>query len=115
VLDGFRLVPTADSDMTGLFTEVMLAPAALLAVLGEPEQDNTDGAKLSKCWLFVRDDKVFTLYDWKSTSLYDSELWSPEEFWNCKEPCDFNIGSKEPATKEDAEALANALKAACGQ
>ena len=37
---------------------------------------------------------VFTLYDWKYTTLYDSDnTYKPEEFWNLQHPMEFNIGS----------------------
>ncbi|MDZ4685273.1 MAG: hypothetical protein SH850_09295 [Planctomycetaceae bacterium] len=45
---------------------------------------------------------MFTLYDWKLTSLCDIALWTPEELWASDEPVELNIGSKAPATASDA-------------
>jgi hypothetical protein len=70
---------------------------------------NYDGYKTTKEWAFVYKDKVFTLYDWKSTSAYDEDYMSSEEFW-AQESVELHIGSSYGAIEERefAEALESA-------
>ena len=73
--------------------EVMVSPARLVEVFGKPME--SDGYKVSGEYLFVGDnDEVFTVYDWKSTSLYDPDLNSPEQFWSYSSPEYFSVGGK---------------------
>lgn len=49
---------------------VKVSPTTLIGRFGEP--DESDGYKVSMEWLFEGEDgNVVTLYDWKSTHLYD--------------------------------------------
>ena len=74
-------------------SEVMVSPARLIEVFGKPM--GSDGYKASGEYLFVGDnDEVFTVYDWKSTSLYDPGLESPEQFWSYSSPEYFSVGGK---------------------
>lgn len=74
-------------------SEVKVSPARLIEVFGEPME--SDGYKSSGEYLFVGDDnEVFTVYDWKSTSLYESYLESPQQFWSYCSPKQFSIGGK---------------------
>ena len=87
----FKLNNDADINGTSLAGYVMLAPSKLVATFGEPKVG--DEYKVSGEYSFEnKDGGVATLYDWKCTSLYDSDMWSPEEFWNCSEPMEFHIG-----------------------
>lgn len=74
-------------------SEIMIPPALLRQMFGEPLE--ADGYKASGEYIIKRnsDGKVFTLYDWKSTNLYDGYGPSPEEFWRDTTPRQFNIGS----------------------
>jgi hypothetical protein len=56
--------------------------------------------KVSMEWSFTDDeDNVFTVYDWKSTKLYASELDlpEPEELWNSNEVYEFHVGGRSRA------------------
>lgn len=66
----------------------------LVLAFGEPME--SDGYKVSGEWVFLNEDSgdVFTLYDWKSTHLYDISLPSMDEFRNIDEPVQFNIGGR---------------------
>jgi hypothetical protein len=59
--------------------------------------------QVSREWVFRRGENIFTLYDWKATSLYDPTLLSPDEFWLIREIMELHVGSKHPATPRDAE------------
>ena len=85
--------------MTHRFGEVQLIPRSVIRCFGEGESG--DGFKVSRTWVFRRGELVFTLYDWKSTNLFDSEMWTPEELWASGEVFDFHVGSREPATESD--------------
>lgn len=93
----------ADAHGTYWYAGVVLAPAAVARRFGAAHDGDSD--KVSRHWVFRKGDFVFTLYDWKSTNLYESGLLSPEKFWACEEPMDLHVGSKEPATKENAAAF----------
>lgn len=58
-----------------------------------PPQEGSEN-KISGEWLFTNEETgaVFTLYDWKSTSLYDDDLPSVEEFRESESQAIFNIG-----------------------
>lgn len=97
----FVLDPTADTAWTHLYGLVALPPFLLVERFGQPLQ--SDGHKVSGEWTFRRGDQVFTLYDWKATSLYDPSLEDPNVFWERTEPTLLHVGSKHPATPEDAK------------
>jgi hypothetical protein len=64
----------------------------LVLAFGEPME--SDGYKVSGEWVFLNEETgdVFTLYDWKSTSLYNHSLPSVETFRNRDIAMQFNIG-----------------------
>jgi hypothetical protein len=80
---------------------VQIAPASVLRCFGKGFDG--DGYKISRQWVFRRRDLVFTLYDWKSTDLYERGLWTPSELWASVWPFDLHVGSKHPATERDVE------------
>jgi hypothetical protein len=95
----YRLDHTADIDGTSLLVEVELIPTALVHRFGLPSP--ADGYKVSGEYTFVDDAvHVFTVYDWKSTSLYARELPTPEEFWSFEESMEFSIGGHEGPFEE---------------
>ncbi len=50
--------------------------------------------KVSMEWSFTNDDgNVFTVYDWKSTTLYAENCPSPEDLWSLDEPYEFHVGA----------------------
>lgn len=105
--DSYVLTPGTGYDGTHRVAEVQLVPAALVRCFG-PGQPG-DGFKVSREWIFQCGDLVFTVYDWKSTSLYDADLWRPEELWASPVPWDLHVGSKSPATERDVEAFIDYL------
>lgn len=68
----------------------------IVEMFGEPIE--SDGYKVSAEWVFVSEKgDVVTLYDWKSTNLYDDDLPSVEEFRELDQ-YKFHIGAKDKAT-----------------
>lgn len=59
-------------------------------VLGKPESG--DEYKSSTEWRVEHLGKVFTIYDWKTTNLYECYLNSVENFRQCEIPCLWHIG-----------------------
>lgn len=68
------------------------SPAELVRLFGKPLK--SDGYKVSGEYLFKIKDSYITLYDWKLTSLYDSTLPDPQDFWKNEERVIFNVGSQ---------------------
>lgn len=66
-----------------------------------------DDYKVSGEWVFQDDETgaVFTLYDWKSTYLYDPGLPSVEEFRALEYPVTFNIGGNGKMSVEEFKSL----------
>ena len=76
---------------TSLQTEVIARYSDIVALFGEPEDD--DEYKVSGCWTIEGPEgAVLTIYDWKSTSLYSKELPSVREFRTSKQRHRFHIG-----------------------
>lgn len=100
-MDDFRLTPDAPASGTHLLDTVLVPPARLVAVFGPPAEG--DGYKVSGEYAFTGPTgEVFTLYDWKATSLFDdgveegeeNDLPTPDEFWANPHPEEFHIGGK---------------------
>ena len=73
--------PNADISDTCWVADLKVAPVELIRALGAPHR-RADAYKVSGVYCFVEGSRVFTVYDWKSTSLYSEELPSPLSFWN---------------------------------
>lgn len=76
-------------------SNVQLIPSQLIKTFGNPM--SSDGFKVSGEYVFksATTDEVFTLYDWKYTTLYDeSAEYTPNELWKLDKPIWFNIGAK---------------------
>src|SRR5258708_30261478 len=95
----FQLNPKGRIDGTHNIGEIRLIPRQLIEKFGQPEK--CDEYKVSGQYRFVDDSgRTYTLYDWKSTSLYndgandgvESEFPTPEEFWAGEDPYNFQIG-----------------------
>jgi hypothetical protein len=108
--DAFVLTISAASDGTHCFAEVQLGPASVVRCFGKGFDG--DGFKVSREWVFRRGHLVFTLYDWKSTALYERGMWTPDELWASEWPFDLHVGSKDPATKKDIEEFVDFLQRA---
>jgi len=90
----FRLAPEADISDTAYVDSVSLPPALLVARFGPPGRATADG-KVSGRYVFTDErGNVFTVHDWKSTSLYlaDEDAPTRDEFWADEEPFEFTIG-----------------------
>jgi hypothetical protein len=88
----FTLDPKGDTSHTSWADDFEVAPAAVVRAFGGPPRRG-DAYKISGLYPFVGDDRVFTLYDWKSTSLWDQDLPSALAFWNCRSTEVLSIGS----------------------
>lgn len=89
----YVLDPTAEIEGTAWAADFEAVPTRIVQRFGTP-RDRADQFKISGRYIFVDDDhKVFTLYDWKSTSLFDTSLPAPLRFWNSNEVQQFSVGS----------------------
>jgi hypothetical protein len=88
----FRVNPEASVNGTSLAGYFVSSYRVLEAIFGESLE--SDEYKVSGEWIFenVETGDVYTLYDWKSTNLYASDLPSVEFFRN-KKSYEFHIGS----------------------
>lgn len=77
---------------TSYKSSIQLVYSDIVRAFGEPVE--FDEYKVSGQWTFhdPSTGAVFTLYDWKSTSLYSSDLPSVTEFRSSSTPAIFNIG-----------------------
>jgi len=78
---------------TSYMGEVIIAPKKLIETFGKP--DRSDEYKVCMEYAFVaikNPNIVFTIYDWKSTSLYEKGYMSPEKFKNLETVYNFHIG-----------------------
>lgn len=98
----FRFDPEADIDDTYRRGSITIPPKRLVDVFGPPQE--ADGYKVSGRYTFTdRAGNVFTVYDWKATTLFDDGVGegeesgspSPEEFWGNWYPETLNIGGRE--------------------
>jgi hypothetical protein len=97
----FHLSPDADVTFTGLAGEIEVAPSKLVQRFGPPGPG--EGFKSSGCYSFEGPEgEVFTVYDWKATSLFYvgemdpslSHLPKPEDFWLSPTPHQFKVGAR---------------------
>ena len=96
-MENYKLDLTADVNGTHRVAEVDTTYAKIAKVFGPPIE--SDGYKVSGEWVFTdAEGNVFTLYDWKSTSLYDSDLPTVYEFRRKRKPVTFNVGGNSDAT-----------------
>lgn len=95
----FRVVSgfCEEANGTSRVGQMDIAPSQLILAFGQPGE--SDGHKVSGEYTFVHDESgvVFTIYDWKSTSLYDGYGPSPEAFWAGTEAVQMNIGGNDAA------------------
>jgi len=94
--DAFRLDLTANVNGTSGLSRVRCLPVELVEMFDKPRE--ADGYKISGMYIFTNDDgEVFTVYDWKQTSLYwgpRSGCPSPEEFWTNDEFVFLSVGGR---------------------
>ena len=106
--DSYIPIPGNLASGTHFFEEIAISPASVVRCFGSG--GTGDNFKVSRQWAFGKGELVFTLYDWKSTSLYDPDYWSPEELWQSDWPFDLHVGSQEPATDKDVAAFVDFLQ-----
>ena len=87
-------------DGTSLMGYITVKYSDLVLAFGEPIE--SDGHKVSGEWIFIEEEsgEVFTIYDWKCTSLYDSSLMSVEQFRALKYKVTFNVGGNNKSNVE---------------
>lgn len=90
--DRFQQTSHSDFSFKGLSAQALLIPCAVIEAFGNGEKG--DDFKVSRHWTFRKGDLIFSLYDWKSTNLYDPALLTPEELWSLRTPVLFNVGSE---------------------
>jgi hypothetical protein len=91
--DAFRLSPDADVEGTTWMGDVEVPPAAVVRRFGPPAPG--DDYKVSGEYVFTDAAReVFVVHDFKSTSLWDEDFATPEEFWSEIEPQELNISSR---------------------
>lgn len=101
VYSGFADIGNGTSRMG----EIVIAPIDLILAFGQPGE--SDGYKVSGEYTFHDEESgiVFTMYDWKSTSLYDSDYPSPEQLWSSNTPITINIGGNHKGDVEEFKRL----------
>lgn len=105
VYPGYQTVPETVDDGTSRMGEIMVAPADLVRAFGPPGE--SDEHKVSGEWTFYNEKTgvIFTVYDWKMTSLYDEEYPSPEQLWSSEEEVQINIGGNHKGDVEEFKRL----------
>lgn len=100
---------TGFSSGTSLKGYLLARYCDLVAILGAPE--GCDGYKVSGEWCFrTPEGECVTLYDWKSTNLYDPDYPSVAEFRASEEFQEFNVGGNTSVAASDfIQALADEL------
>lgn len=89
----YKLKPNANIDGTFKQAELHTTFPELLALFGMPEE--SDGYKSSGDWIFESNKgDVFTIYDWKSTNLYDPSLPSVDTFRRSPAVVTFSVGGR---------------------
>ena len=97
MIKGYRRADTMQANGTHLQGYIIAKYSELVEIFGEPE--SSDGYKVSGEWIVIdNNDRVFTVYDWKCTSLYGSDLPSVDSFRKSSELQEFNIGGHADAT-----------------
>ena len=84
----YKLNPHVDTSGTDGLTLFEFPPAGLVELFGQAA--DSDGYKVSR-------KHVFTVYDWKQTTLYrgrDSGAPTPDEFWRSREPTFLRVGGR---------------------
>jgi hypothetical protein len=92
----YKLNPEVDTSGTDSLTMFEIPPVYLVELFGDIS--DSDGYKVSRRHVFTSDrGDVFTVYDWKQTTLYhgeNSDAPTPEEFWHGRELKFLRIGGK---------------------
>jgi hypothetical protein len=88
----YKLDLNADVNLTTCKAEFKATFPQMIEKFGEGYKG---GYKTSMEWSFIDDnDEVFTVYDWKSTSLYADNYPAPEVLWGSDELYGFHVGAR---------------------
>lgn len=88
----FKLDLGANVSMTSLKGTFTATFPQMIEKFG-PGAEGVD--KVSKEWVFTDEhNNVFTVYDWKSTRLYDPGYPEPADLWASKDPYEFHVGGR---------------------
>lgn len=86
----------ADTDGSFRLDTLMISPAELVKAFGAPGLIGGVEDKISGEYIFTdAAGRLYTLYDYKKTCLYQAGLSSAPDFWASKEPVEFSIGGRE--------------------
>lgn len=98
----FKLNPDAEINGISHLDSIDCPPSCLVELFGKPRE--ADGQKVSGQYVFEgTNGDVFTVYEWKETSLYwgsDNDAPTPEEFWESDESCTLMIGGHRNVSPE---------------
>jgi hypothetical protein len=96
MFETFTVNSEADPSGTFLQGHLVTSYQQIVEILGEPIEGGD--YKISGEWILTSEEgRVVTLYDWKSTHLYDQDLPSVEEFRQLDQH-EFHIGAADRAT-----------------
>jgi hypothetical protein len=105
----FKHDPSADTDGVVTMGEIEAEPTRIVGRFGRPTE--SDGYKVSGEYVFTNDEgQPFVVHDWKSTSLWESSLQSPDRFWASEEPQEFCIATRDLGTAEFEKWFLSQLK-----
>jgi hypothetical protein len=88
------------TDLTGIteMGEFDVPPAIIVKRFGPPGAG--DGYKISGQYVFVdTNGEPFVVHDWKSTTLWDGGLGTPEDFWASEEPQEMTVSTRDLDTE----------------
>lgn len=98
----FHVDPAADTNGTSGFGYFCASYAQLEAALGPPLPCRGGDGKVSTRWALVAPNgAVLTVYDWKATNLYHSDLPAVADFRADPSPRLWNVGARSPARLTD--------------
>lgn len=90
----FTLDPKRDSNGSHNIGYFEISPAQLVRVFGKPQP--ADEYKVSGEYKFIDEGfRLYKIYDYKKTSLFEEGYITPEEFWKLETPQSFSLGGFE--------------------
>lgn len=105
----FHLAPSTDATGITTMREIDVAPASLVRRFGWPAI--SDGYKVSGQYVFAdQAGQPYVVHDWKSTSLWEADFPTPDEFWTSDEPQEFCIATRDLDAVEFADWLLEQLR-----
>lgn len=112
-----QFAPSTDVSKTEGHTHwdrIDVVPTKLRKACGEGIISQND-PHMTRQWLFTKGNRTFSVYDWKSTSLFDPKFPTPEAFWNSNKPVSLHLcGEDDDAAEADVNLLIEGLEGMCG-